>query len=49
MYNPEMTGVFAELNRLRETLEEKDKEVLKLQREIHKLKVRKKKLCNFYF
>jgi predicted RNase H-like nuclease (RuvC/YqgF family) len=38
-WNQEMTGVFAEINRLREALEEKDKEIVKLQRETHKLKV----------
>jgi len=36
----DMRSVFAELNRLRETLEEKDKEINRLQRETHKLKVR---------
>jgi hypothetical protein len=38
-WNHDMRGVFAELNRLRESLVEKDKEINRLHRETHKLKV----------
>lgn len=46
-WNGEMTSVFAEVNRLREALEEKNKEIVKLQRETHKLKVCNKIITKF--
>lgn len=39
--NPVGETLLAELNRMREALLEKEKEVSKLQREVHKLKVKR--------